>query len=101
VTRETHHRVTCTLIGDDRKTNLLNCERLATEAFGHEANLVKEVFKWVLVGTLIMFLITTILSITGLAMILGEDEDILFFLRIVSLFASVVLTIALTVMREL
>jgi hypothetical protein len=62
---------------------------------------VKEVFKWVLVGTLIIFLITTILSITGLAMILGEDEDILFFLRIVSLFASVVLTMGLIAMREL
>ena len=63
--------------------------------------LVKEVFKWVLVGTLIIFLITTILSITGLATILGEDDDILFFLRIVSLFASLVLTIGLIVMREL
>jgi hypothetical protein len=62
---------------------------------------VKEVFKRVLVGTLIIFLITTILSITGLATILGEDDDILFFLRIVSLFASLVLTIGLIVMREL
>ena len=101
MTRETRHRVTCIFIGDDRKTNLLNCERLATEAFGHEANLVKEVFKWVLVGTLIMFLITTILSITGLATILGEDEDVLYFLRIVSLFASVILTMGLIAMREL
>jgi len=63
--------------------------------------LMKEMFKWVLVGTLIIFSITTILSVTGLAVILGEDEDILFFLRIVSLFASVVLTIGLIVMREL
>ena len=63
--------------------------------------MVKEMFKWVLVGTLIIFSITTILSVTGLAVILGEDEDILFFLRIVSLFASVVLTIGLIVMREL
>ena len=62
---------------------------------------MKETFKWVLVGTLIIFSITTILSVTGLAVILGEDEDILFFLRIVSLFASVVLTIGLIVMREL
>jgi hypothetical protein len=62
---------------------------------------MKEMFKWVLVGTLIIFSITTILSVTGLAVILGEDEDILFFLRIVSLFASVVLTIGLIVMREL
>jgi len=62
---------------------------------------MKEMFKWVLVGTLIILSITTILSVTGLAVILGEDEDILFFLRIVSLFASVVLTIGLIVMREL
>ena len=62
---------------------------------------MKEMFKWVLLGTLIIFSITTILSVTGLAVILGEDEDILFFLRIVSLFASVVLTIGLIVMREL
>ena len=62
---------------------------------------MKEMFKWVLVGTLIIFSITTILSVTGLAVILGEDEDILFFLRIVSLFALVVLTIGLIVMREL
>ena len=63
--------------------------------------MMKEMFKWVLVGTLIIFSITTILSVTGLAVILGEDEDILFFLRIGSLFASVVLTIGLIVMREL
>ena len=63
--------------------------------------MMKEMFKWVLVGTLIILSITTILSVTGLAVILGEDEDILFFLRIVSLFASVVLTIGLIVMREL
>ena len=63
--------------------------------------LVKEVFKWVLVGTLIIFATTTILSITGLATILGEDEDVLYFLRIVSLFASVILTMGLIAMREL
>jgi hypothetical protein len=62
---------------------------------------VKEVLKWVLVGTLIIFLITTILSFTGLANILGEDEDILSFLRIASLIASVISTVALIVMREL
>jgi hypothetical protein len=32
---------------------------------------VKEVFKWVLVATLMIFYITTILSVTGLAMMLG------------------------------
>ena len=62
---------------------------------------MKEVLKWVLVGTLIIFLITTILSFTGLANILGEDEDILSFLRIASLFASVLSTVGLIVTREL
>ena len=62
---------------------------------------MKEVFKRVLVGTLIIFLITTILSFTGLANILGEDEDILSFLRIASLFASVLSTVGLIVTREL
>ena len=62
---------------------------------------MKEAFKWVLVGTLIIFLITTILSFTGLANILGEDEDILSFLRIASLFASVLSTVGLIVTREL
>ena len=62
---------------------------------------MKEVLKWVLVGTLIIFAITTILSTTGLATILGEDEDVWYFLRIVSLFASVILTMGLIAMREL
>jgi hypothetical protein len=62
---------------------------------------VKEVFKWVLAGTLVIFFITTILSFTGLANFLGEDEDILFFLRIAPLFVSAISTAALMMMREL
>ena len=62
---------------------------------------VKEMLKWVLAGTLIIFFITTILSVTGLATVLGEDDDILYFLRIVSLFASVISTTGLIVMRAL
>jgi hypothetical protein len=90
-------------MGYDGNANLLSCMRLATvtASRGNEANLVKEVFKWVLVGTLIIFSIATILSVTGLAISLGEDEDILFFLRIASRFASVVSTLGLIVMREL
>ena len=66
-----------------------------------KANLVKEVFKWVLTGTLLIFFITTILSVTGLEISLDEDEDILFFLRVVSLFGSVISAAGLIVMREL
>jgi hypothetical protein len=62
---------------------------------------VKEVFKWVLTGTLLIFFITTILSVTGLEISLDEDEDILFFLRVVSLFGSVISAAGLIVMREL
>jgi hypothetical protein len=61
---------------------------------------VRELFKWVLAGTLIIFSITTILSVTGLGASLGEDEDILLFLRVVSLFASIISTIGLIVMQE-
>ena len=62
---------------------------------------MKEVFKWVLTGTLLIFFITTILSVTGLEISLDEDEDILFFLRVVSLFGSVISAAGLIVMREL
>jgi uncharacterized membrane protein YtjA (UPF0391 family) len=66
----------------------------------NEVLFVREMFKWVLIGTLIIFSITTILSFTGLATSLGEDEDILFFLRVVSLFASIMTTVGLIVMQE-
>jgi len=61
---------------------------------------VKEMFKWVLTGALIIFSITTILSVTGLGTSLGQDEDILFFLRVISLVASIISTIGLIVMQE-
>jgi len=89
-----------TRIGYYRKANLLNLREAATEAAGYEANSVREVLKWVLIGTLIIFAITTILSSTGLAMSLGEDEDVLFFIRLTSLFAAIVSTMGLIVMRE-
>ena len=42
---------------------------------------MKETFKWVLIGAFTIFIITTILTTTGLAASLGQDEDILFFLN--------------------
>jgi hypothetical protein len=57
-------------------------------------------FQWVLTGALIIFSITTILSVTGLGETLGQDEDILFFLRVISLSASIMLTIGLIVTQE-
>jgi len=56
---------------------------------------VKETFKWVLIGAFIIFILTTILTTTGLAVSLGQDEDILFFLRIASLVAAIASTIGL------
>jgi hypothetical protein len=56
----------------------------------------KEAFKFGLIGALIVFAVTTILAKTGLAASLGEDEDILFFLQIASLLASIVSAIGLT-----
>ena len=50
---------------------------------------VRETFKWVLIGALIILTLTTILTRTGLAASLGQDERVLFFLQIVSLLASI------------
>ena len=56
---------------------------------------MKETFKWVLTGTLIIFSITAILPVSGLGTSLGQDEDILFFLQVISLLASIISTIGL------
>jgi hypothetical protein len=56
----------------------------------------KDAFKFGFIGALIVFAVTTILAKTGLAASLGEDEDILFFLQIVSLLASIVSAVGLT-----
>ena len=56
---------------------------------------MKETFKWVLIGAFIIFILTTILTTTGLAASLGQDEDILFFLRIASLVAAIASSIGL------
>ena len=50
---------------------------------------VRETFKWVLIGALIILTLTTILPRIGLAASLGQDERVLFFLQIVSLLASI------------
>lgn len=55
----------------------------------------KQAFMFGLIGAVIIFIVTTILAKTGLAASLGEDEDILFFLRIVSLLASIVSAVGL------
>ena len=55
---------------------------------------MKEAFKWVLVGAVILFILTTILTMTGLAAS-PEGENILFFLRIASLVAAIASTVGL------
>ena len=51
---------------------------------------MRELAKWVLIAAAIIFSVTTILTASGLGASFGEDEDILFFLRVVSLLASIV-----------
>jgi hypothetical protein len=50
----------------------------------------KESFKWGLAGALIIFSVTTMVSATGWGATLGEDESILFFLRIASNLTAIV-----------
>jgi hypothetical protein len=50
---------------------------------------VKETFRWVLLGTSIIFVVSTILAETGPVVGLGQDEDMLFLVRIISLIAAV------------
>jgi hypothetical protein len=51
---------------------------------------VKEMFVWVLIGTLIIFVITTVLADTALGARFDEDEQVLFVLRVIPLLASIV-----------
>ena len=62
--------------------------------------LLNEMFQWVLVGSLIILLVTTLLAKTGLGANLGEDEDVLFFLQVISLLASIVSAVGLMVTRK-
>jgi hypothetical protein len=50
---------------------------------------MRETFKWVLIGALIILTLATILPRTGLAASPGQDKSVLFFLQIVSLLASI------------
>jgi hypothetical protein len=61
---------------------------------------VNEIFQWVLVGTLIIFCATTILTKTGLGVNLGQDEDVLFFLQVISLLAAIASACGLIVTRK-
>jgi hypothetical protein len=56
----------------------------------------KEVFGLTLAGAAVVFVVTTIIAKTGLAMSLGEDEDILVVLRTVSLLVAIGAGIGLT-----
>ena len=49
---------------------------------------MKEMFQWVLISALIILSVTTLLTKTGLGANLGQDEDVLFFLQVISLLAS-------------
>jgi hypothetical protein len=55
----------------------------------------KETFGLALIGASIVFVVTTVLAKTGLGASVGEDEDVVFFLRIASLVASIVSAIGL------
>ncbi|WP_420965864.1 hypothetical protein [Bradyrhizobium sp. B120] len=50
---------------------------------------MKEMFGWVLVGTLIIFSVTTLLAGTGLGIRLGQDEEVLLVVQVASLLASI------------
>lgn len=61
---------------------------------------MKEMFHWVLIGTLIIFCITTLLTKTGLGANLGQDQDVLFFLQVISLLAAIASAFGLIVTRK-
>jgi hypothetical protein len=56
----------------------------------------KETFGLALVGAMVVFAVTTIVSMTGLGVSLGEDEDVLLVLRIVSLLVAIGSALGLT-----
>jgi hypothetical protein len=49
----------------------------------------KEAFGLTLVGALVVFAVTTVIVGTGLALTLGEDEGVLFFLQVVSVLVAI------------
>jgi hypothetical protein len=56
-----------------------------------------EIFGLALVGAMVVFAMTTIVAMTGLGVSLGEDEDVLFVLRIASLLVAIGSAIGLVV----
>jgi hypothetical protein len=62
--------------------------------------LVKEMFQWVLIGTLIILSVTTLLTQTGLGAKLGQDQEVLFFLQVISALASIVSALGLIVTQK-
>ena len=56
----------------------------------------KEALGLILAGAVVVFVVTTIIAKTGLAAVLGEDEDILFVLRIFSLLVAIGASVGLT-----
>ena len=61
-----------------------------------EGAYVKEMFLWVLIGTLIILALTTVLAKTSLGA--GQDEDVLFAIQVASLLASIIAAAGLLVM---
>ena len=61
---------------------------------------MKEMFRWVLIGALIILSVTTLLTQTGLGAILGQDEQVLFFLQVISVLASIVSAAGLIVTQR-
>jgi len=57
-------------------------------------------FQWVLIGALIILSVTTLLTKTGLGANLGQDKDVLFFLQVISLLASIVSAVGLIMTRK-
>ncbi|PAY04022.1 hypothetical protein CK489_32525 [Bradyrhizobium sp. UFLA03-84] len=64
----------------------LNSKVYAPEITPEGAN-VKQMFRWVLIGTLIILSLTTVLAKTSLGA--GQDEDVLFAIQAASLLASI------------
>ena len=60
---------------------------------------MKEMFLWVLIGTLIIFSITTLLVATGLGARLGEDPDVLFVIQVVTIVVSIAAAAGLLVLH--
>jgi hypothetical protein len=56
----------------------------------------KEAFGLALAGAAVVFVVTTVIAKTGLATSLGEDEDILFVLRVFSLLVAIGASVGLT-----